>query len=576
MHYFNRFISIVKENDKLLLILLLGFILRLWGLQGSLPLNYADEEVYVVGALRMGQGDLNPHSFYNPSLMIYFNFIIFGCYYLIGKLLFIFSSLNDFKNLFYGNPSSFYLLARLFMVLFGILSIVVLYKLVRSLYDENKALISALLLALYPGHIYASQSAKCDVAMVFLVLLSIFYLIRYFKENHNSFFYLGCFLCGLAISTKYTAAPLFASCLLTYLIKIKFYPSKRDVFSVSVGLSLILAGFLIATPFSILDYPTFYADIRDLSGRNAMKWFGMEGAHVGLWEYTLTVFPRSSGWTIYACFLLGTIYFIRHFKLQELIIFSFPALLFISLAQTNHVGWNYALPLYPFFCIMASFLIAGFLFYIKRRTVKIILMMLIIVPPLVMGIVNGHNKSTIDTRFLAKDWIEKHVATDKKIAAESYFDTLIPNSKRAQEILTKINDQKRGGQFKYYLEQVYEKSYYIFTFPLFSCAFDDQERTDENQRRCTKPNLSDYDFGKVRSKFDYMVLSSYVYSRFEAFPQLYPTQNEFYHQLKSQGNLLQVFGNYNHAINDGLSVKRLFQYIGFVDHQGPIIKIFKL
>lgn len=532
-------------------------MLRLWGLKASLPINFADEEIYVVGALRVGQGDLNPHSFFNPSLMIYVNYILFGFYFTFGKIFLVFNSLNDFKNLFYENPTSFYLLARFLMVMFGLFSIVVLYKLTRLLYDEKLALIASLFFAVLPLHVSLSQNAKCDVAMVFLVLYSLFYLMKYYYDNQRKHYFIGCFLCGLAISTKYTAAPLFITCLLVHILKSCFSGSKKNYTALLCGSALMLVGFLLATPFAAFDFGTFVSDVSCLSDRNKMPWFGMEGADIGLWEYTLKAFPVSTGWSIYVCTLLGIILYFRKIRIKEIILFSFPLGLFVILAQTRNVSANYALPLYPFFCIIAAFFVNGVFNIFRNRPLQYTLTFLIMAVPLVIVSANNHNRSTTDTRFLAKDWIEAHVPTDKKIASES-LGVIVPNHKRILEILQEIKDPKRGGQLRYYLEKVYTKAYYFYEFPLFECADQEQDASDEDRRRCAEPNISAYNFHKVKKEFDYVILSSHVYSRFEAYPNLYPKQNEFYDNLKANASLLKVFGNYYDCKDNKSYFRKIF------------------
>lgn len=575
MKTWRNLIAWIKLNYKIILILLCGLVLRLWGLKASLPINFADEETYVVGALRLGQGDLNPHSFINPSLMIYVNFVLFGVYFAFGKIFLIFNSLNDFKHLFYENPTGFYLLARFLTVIFGLLSVFVLYKMVRFLYSEQSALIASLLFAVLPLYVSLSQNAKCDVAMVFLILSSLFYLMKYHGDNQRKHYFIGCFLCGLAISTKYTAAPLFITCLLAYLLQSDLSAIRKNYQVLLGGSTLILAGFLLCTPFAVFDFGTFISDIHYLADRNKIPWFGMEGARIGLWEYALKAFPLSLGWSVYACALLGIITCFSQIGKKEIILYSFPLGLFIILAQTRNVSVNYALPLYPFFCILAAFFMAGVIKTFRRKPLQYAFTFLVVAVPLALVSVNNHNRSTIDTRFIAKDWIEAHVPTDKKIASEG-LGVIVPNHERIMEILLEIKDPKRGGQLRYYLENVQPKSYYCYDFPLFECIKLKQDTSDEDRRRCAEPNASDYDFHKIKKKFDYMILSSHVYSRFEAYPSLYPKQNEFYNKLRSEALLLKVIGNDSDSRDHGAYFGKLFKFIGLADYQGPVIQIFRL
>ena len=67
---------------------------------------------------------------------------------------------------------------RLLSAIFGILSIPLLYLIVKDLFGNLPALISALMLALSPFHVYYSQEARMYSILTFFVLLSIFFMAK--------------------------------------------------------------------------------------------------------------------------------------------------------------------------------------------------------------------------------------------------------------------------------------------------------------------------------------------------------------------------------------------------------------
>ncbi len=577
----DKWISRFKSHGLLLSVLALGLLVRLWGIKGSLPINMSDEEVYVVGALRVGRGDLNPHDFNNPSLIIYLDFIAFGFYFLVGHAAGLFNSLNDFKDSFYRDPTPFYLLARIITAAFGTASLFLLYKLVYWMRGKQTALIAALLLALFPFHVYMSHSAKCDTAMVFFVLLSLLFLVKYYDENRRRYFIAGCLFCGLAVSTKYTAAPLVLACVLSELLKPQRLNLRRLWRTALTSLALVSAGFLAATPYALLDVKTFYGDLVFLLSKSGTQWFGWEGRGIGLFEYPFRVFPAASGWTIYLFAIAGIFLYRWIMDRKEWLVFSYPIILFLLLSSTRHVSPNYALPLYPFMCILASIPIAGALGKMVHLYSRGLFLAIAVSIPLLAVVVSDHNAATRDTRLIAKDWIEEHIGTDRKIAAESYGPPLVPNDAMVRDILSHIHDPERGGQFRYYLEHARGKKYYVYVFPLFEAAdrkpADHEDyASDEERRRYSKPNASSYDYSEVKRNFDYMILSGSVFSRFKAFPLLYPKQNEFYRQLDSNDFLLKEFTNHDKSTEKRTVLEKLLdERFGFVDHQGPVIKIYR-
>ncbi len=104
----------MKDNLVLYLILVLGLVIRLCGVEFGLPnIYHADETIVVNHALAYGTGDLNPHFFRIPPLISYIIFFEYGIYYLLGTIFGFFSSIVDFQNLFLENPTSFFLIGRI-------------------------------------------------------------------------------------------------------------------------------------------------------------------------------------------------------------------------------------------------------------------------------------------------------------------------------------------------------------------------------------------------------------------------------------------------------------------------------
>jgi len=143
----------------LLLIVILGSAMRIYGL--SYKSMWGDEilsviwyrgksipEIARVSALR----DVHPPLYY---IILHF-FLYFG-------------------------DSEF--VARLPSVIFGVLSIWLIYKVGRSFFGEREGLISAFLLSISTMHIHFSQEARMYTLYMFLSLLSLFLFYEAIKEN---------------------------------------------------------------------------------------------------------------------------------------------------------------------------------------------------------------------------------------------------------------------------------------------------------------------------------------------------------------------------------------------------------
>lgn len=97
---------------------------------------------------------------------------------------------------------------RLLSVIFGVATILIVYLLVKKIFNQQVALISALFLALAPYHIYYSQEIRMYSEATFFATVSIYFLIKLLDEKNWRFklgyilsttfliytFYLGFFL----------------------------------------------------------------------------------------------------------------------------------------------------------------------------------------------------------------------------------------------------------------------------------------------------------------------------------------------------------------------------------------------
>ena len=129
---------ILKENLILMLIILLGLLVRFWGINFGLPLElHSDEHIFIMHALKFGTGDFNPHDFLYPSLTYYLLFILFGFYFVFGYIVGLFHSPSDFATLYFTDPSSFYIIGRSLMALFGGATVFIVYLMGKKLFESK-------------------------------------------------------------------------------------------------------------------------------------------------------------------------------------------------------------------------------------------------------------------------------------------------------------------------------------------------------------------------------------------------------------------------------------------------------
>lgn len=133
-------------------------------------------------------------------------------------------------------------------LIFGSLSILVIYLLSKEFFSEKVALISAFLLAVAPFHI-KNTFAEMDVMAMFFVLVAMLFFIRGMKSNRKVPYALSGIFMGLAIYTK--VYPLFfIPSLLLYFAYVK-RREKHRIFSkrnIKLTLIFLIAAFIFTVP----------------------------------------------------------------------------------------------------------------------------------------------------------------------------------------------------------------------------------------------------------------------------------------------------------------------------------------
>ena len=252
------------DTAWLVAILGLGAMLRLYPVWFGLPyLNARPDETVALGhAVAVMRGDLNPHFFHWPSLTFY----LFAA---------VFTAISDV----YGavvpsgvlSDAGYFIVARIVVALAGTATIAVLFHLGRRMADAWTGLAAATFLAVAILHVRESHFAMTDVLMTLFVTGSLALLVRALDDTDGSpaasrWFAAAGLAGGLAASTKYSAAAVIAAMAAVQLAW--FVRSPRRVADLSawapsvIFIAAFVCGFLVATPYAILDSPAFATDLR--------------------------------------------------------------------------------------------------------------------------------------------------------------------------------------------------------------------------------------------------------------------------------------------------------------------------
>jgi 4-amino-4-deoxy-L-arabinose transferase-like glycosyltransferase len=399
-------------------IILVGAALRFFPIWFGLPYSGArpDEETAIGHSVSILRGDLNPRFFHWPSLTFYAFAGIFHLMTWVRALLPVERPLDY---------TDYLLVARAFVALCGTLTILVLFSLARRIAGKTTGLIAAFLLAVAILHVRDSHFAMTDVLTTLLVTASLTMLIAAVDKAFETAgggiplppFALAGLVGGLATSTKYSAAAILAAMAGAQLVLVT-RPSTRVLSLRTWAPSLIfggmtIVGFVIATPYSILDFQTFVHDVRFTTTHLALG----HGVDLGRgWFYHLRrSLPYGLGVPTFAAAIAGLIPFIRRYPRAALMIGAFAAAFYVSIGSGQTVFFRYVLPLVPVACLSAAMGIRHAAVWMasrlgsSERATFAVLFILVALPALVNCVWFDVLLARTDTRVIASRWLRERV-----------------------------------------------------------------------------------------------------------------------------------------------------------------------
>ncbi len=403
----------------LVIIIFVGFALRIWGINFGLPYQlHQDEPIIINHALAYGSGDLNPHFFIIPPFCSYILFILYGIYYILGRAFGMFAHIDDFALQFFANSGAFYLIARIALgIIPGMLSVWLCYLLYKRLFSEKGAIYAAVIMAFSFLCVVNSHYAYVDNIMVVFILATYIFLFKLIQKAALKNYVISAIFLGLAASVKYNAILLIFTLYIAHIIATfnNRFDKKRIILDKYLysAIFIFIITFIITNPFSLLDWRAFFNDVPGKIRREYVGW-------VHHLAYSLY---EGIGLGLLTAGILGLIAIILKEKRMKAIFFiSFPSVFYAHLAIKSQLFSRYALPLIPFLAIAASYLIFEILIPKTKshayRLAAIIISIMLIAPTLLKSIKADIIFSRKDTRIACAEWIEANIPPYTKIAVD--------------------------------------------------------------------------------------------------------------------------------------------------------------
>lgn len=540
-------------NAVLLGILAVALALRLWGIGFGLPFKYhIDEPPYVIAALRIASGNLYIKYPYNsPNLFQFILAIEYAALYAIGRLVGVFHSPSDVANLYQVDPSVFYLLARGTSSVLGTATVGLTYALGKAVYNRRAGLLAALILAVAFIHVRASHYAVTDTLVTLLILTCVLCSMNYLKGGRRWHLVLSGLASGAAVGFKYLPAPVLVAPVLAILLQLQTRARNKHwqaaVRQFSLLTITVVAGFLLAFPALLISRDLFHLHLSQAADQAATPLAGLLVDTVPAWLYYMRVLNWGLGLPLMATSLAGLLLAAYRRRHGDLLLLCSVIMYYTGISLVRSYFARYALSLIPVLMILvAEFLIvAGEVMSTRsglrwRPALLSAVTLLLLAYPLATVVRHNYLLTQLDTRTIAKQWIEKHIPSGSKLAVEWH----------GPPIATALDPEP-------YSQHIYD----VFKIDPFA------------------QNSALYSLEYYRDNgFDYLIVNSFTYNLRWINTEVTRRRSAFYSSLDEKLPLLQTF-----QPNEKVDLPFIFDdiyspVVGLWQRErpGPTIKVYKV
>jgi 4-amino-4-deoxy-L-arabinose transferase-like glycosyltransferase len=407
-----------------------GLALRLWGVNQGLPFAFNTDEGthFVTRAVAMSaKGTLNPHYFANPPGFTYVLHYAFALW---------FGGSAGVVHAFALHPQELYTLGRVVAALLGTAALWLLYATGARLFDRGVGLLAAAIEAVAFLPVFYSHLALNDVPTLAPLTLSLLGSAGVLRSGRARDHVIAGVGLGLAAAGKYTAGivilPLAAALAARFLDGAPG-AGRRALTGLAIAAGSALLVFLIANPYSLLDYASFHGELLHQSSLSAEAQGKLGAPRNGGLLYYLWTLTWGLGWVPALAALGGALTVWRAQRPLGWVLVPAPLLFLLFMGLQGRYFGRWLLPIFPILCLLAAFFAlqvaeAGARLLRRRgwggaggrsRAALIaVLVAALLVQGLVFSIHSGLVLSRADTRNLTRAWMVAHIPAGARIVAE--------------------------------------------------------------------------------------------------------------------------------------------------------------
>ncbi len=502
-------------------IILLGFLLRLWGVGHGLNdelFTHPDEIPFVYTSESFARGffSINPTHLPLPlgisPLWIYLQALGTFLYSLfIGSQRFLFG----IRDYLIEIPNAFgvLLIGRLIAAIIGGMTIPLVYLTTKRLFDEKEGLVAAAIMSVIILHVRHSHFAYIDVPQTFFLVLSFYFMVKVSmidnegretkeerreknEDNNSSLITHHSFLAGiflaLAVATKVSAAPAFISLVLAHYLREKGIKGLIRSKCLYISILGLILGYSLCVPYFWLNPSSFLSVIN-----NALNTiFGVGGPSnlygrisripESIMQLSL-ILSEHIGLPLLVLFLFGLLVITFRERHKVILLLSFPLTYLPFFIAASWHDERELIPILPFIVIVMAYgiyRIAEIIPFKRKGTIMLVLSLFFTLPSLWISLKADYFLWQKDTRILAAEWIRGNLPLNARIGMEGHI---------------------------YYNIPIYHERYEL------------------------NGNFSDIPLEEVKKKIDFVIISSIIYN------SLGPEKKKYYDSLKEKSQLIKAF-----------------------------------
>ncbi len=358
------------------LALAVGFALRAPQVGAHLPYLYDHDEAPILNRLlgMVQEGRYNPEYFRYPSLTFYLRMPAVAAGFLhaaqageigsIGEVVTANHSVRGEVARTVSHPR-IVIWARSVSTIFSVLLILLTYLIARRVAPPWAAGVAALLVAITPPLIEDSEKVGVDTLMAAMCLLTVWLSLRVMEQPTVARAALAGLAAGLAVSSKYNAAPVVLVPVLAV-----FLSGRWSAGALAAALGLPVVGFVAGTPYAVTNLPGFLDALAYQVNYYAIRGFGTATVEPG-WPHAERflewMFRQASGVAVTVGGLAGALLLPLSRRRTGSLILILPAVFGLYMLNQRIAFFRNMFLLLPFFAIATSWLIERVAHHLSRQ-----------------------------------------------------------------------------------------------------------------------------------------------------------------------------------------------------------------